>query len=66
MEQYIIDQIEKLNELAKSGVSSEEILPVFKSVEELIIKNIEMKKNVNDPNRLQEFGTPDNKGFGSM
>ena len=55
---YISEYLGKIHELSKSA-SPEELLPMIQNLEEIIKKRIEADKNISDPNRLQEFGTPE-------
>ena len=69
MDKYILNELDKLNQLAQAGASPEDVVTGLDKLKELIIKNEQMKAQMNDPDRLQPFGTPDepdNKGFGSM
>ena len=68
MDKYIL-KLDKLNQLAQAGASPEDVVTGLDKLKELIIKNEQMKAQMNDPDRLQPFGTqdePDSKGFGSM
>ncbi len=65
-ENYIAEQIAKLNKLAQDGTSSEDLLPIIDSIRELVVKNIKMKENENDPSRLQPFGTPETQVIPSV
>ncbi len=65
-ENYIAQQIAKLNELAQNGTSSEALLPIIDSIRELVAANIEAKKMENDPTRLQPFGTPETQVIPSV
>ena len=65
---YITEYLGKIYELSKTA-SPEETLLMMKNLEEIIKKRIEADKNMSDPNRLQEFGTPErpsNSGLGSL
>lgn len=55
---YISEYLGKIHELSKTA-SPEELLPMIQSLEEIIKKKIEVDKNISDPNRLQDFGTPE-------
>jgi hypothetical protein len=55
---YITETIAKIYEISKTA-SPEELLPLVQNLEEIIKKKIEVDKNISDPNRLQEFGTPE-------
>lgn len=65
-ENYIAEQIEKLNNVAREGASPEDLLPIIDNIREIIAKNIEMKKKENDPSRLQPFGTPETQVIPSV
>lgn len=55
---YITETIAKIQEISKTA-SPEELLPLVQNLEEIIKKKIEVDKNMSDPNRLQDFGTPE-------
>ena len=55
---YITETIAKIQEISKTA-SPEELLPLVQNLEEIIKKKIEADKAMSDPNRLQEFGTPE-------
>ena len=55
---YITETISKIQEISKTA-SPEELLPLVQNLEEIIKKKIEVDKNMSDPNRFQDFGTPE-------
>lgn len=58
MDKYILDEMDKLNQLAHSGAEPDKVLEGLKKIEELISKNELMKQKINDPVRTasMEFG----------
>ena len=57
MDKYILDEMNKLNKLAQEGASPNDVVAGLDKLKELIIKNEQMKAKMNDPDRLQPFGT---------
>ena len=56
---YIAEQVAKLNAFVQEGHTGPEIVPLLRNIEYLVMKAEETKNKLNDPNRLQEFGDPD-------
>ena len=66
---YISEQVRKLYEFVQEGHTGPEIIPLLCNIEYLVEKKSQLDKTIDDPNRLQPFGTPEednSKGFGSM